>query len=72
MKPEPWIIEDIGNLRRNKNRTEKEDQYLALLMWYVQEALKTTDSQRKMLKVAAERGKELETSGPLAGAMNDK
>lgn len=85
MKPEPWIIEDIGRLRKQKVRTEEEEKYLKLLLWYVQEAMylidlkayaeskigKVSDSQRKMLKVAAERGKELEPSGPLAGAIND-
>lgn len=83
MKPEQWIIEDIGRLRKKPNKTENEQQYLNLLTWYVQDAMhlvdlkawaeqkigKVSDSQRQMLKVAAECGEELEPAGPLIGPM---
>lgn len=67
MKPEQWIIEDIGRLRKKVDKTSDEQQYLNLLVWYVQQSIPMTESQRKMMKVAAQRGKELEPSGPLAG-----
>ena len=34
MKPEAWVIEDIGRLRKQKIRTKDEDSYLSLLLWY--------------------------------------
>lgn len=68
MKPEQWIIEDIGRLRKKVDKTEDEQQYLNLLVWYVQQSIPMTESQRKMMKVASQRGKELEPSGPLAGS----
>lgn len=68
MKPEQWIIEDIGRLRKKSDKTDDEKQYLNLLVWYVQQSIPMTESQRKMMKVAAQRGKELEPSGPLAGS----
>ena len=40
MKPEAWVIEDIGRLRKQKIRTKDEDSYLSLLLWYVQDAIK--------------------------------
>jgi len=67
VKPEQWIIEDIGRLRKKVDKTSDEQQYLNLLVWYVQQSIPMTESQRKMMKVAAQRGKELEPSGPLAG-----
>lgn len=42
MKPEPWIIKDIGKLRKKKDKTTDEESYLALLLWYVQDAIKLT------------------------------
>jgi len=68
MKPEQWIIEDIGRLRKKVDKTDDEEKYLNLLVWYVQQSIPMTESQRKMMKVAAQRGKDLEPSGPLAGS----
>lgn len=42
MKPEAWIIEDIGKLRKKKDKTADEEGYLALLLWYVQDGIKLT------------------------------
>lgn len=35
MKPEQWIIDDIRSMRQKKERTEVEESYLSLLLWYV-------------------------------------
>ncbi|WNA16035.1 hypothetical protein XaC1_392 [Xanthomonas phage XaC1] len=36
MKPEQWVIDDIGAMRKKKdNRTPTEESYLELLLWYV-------------------------------------
>lgn len=35
MKPEIWVIEDIRAMRSEKNRTNIQEQYLSLLLWYV-------------------------------------
>lgn len=35
MKPEQWIIDDIGRLRKTQDRTDIENSYLELLLWYV-------------------------------------
>lgn len=35
MKPESWIIEDIRRMRQTKIRTEVEESYLELLLWYI-------------------------------------
>lgn len=35
MKPEQWIIQDIGAMRKIKERTEVQQSYLDLLLWYV-------------------------------------
>lgn len=35
MKPEQWIIEDMRRMRSIKERSNIEEQYLELLVWYV-------------------------------------
>ena len=35
MKPEQWIIDDIRSMRQKKERTEVQQSYLDLLLWYV-------------------------------------
>lgn len=47
MKPADWIIQDIGSLRKKRNRTEHEESYLKLLLWYVQDAIKLTHEEVK-------------------------
>lgn len=47
MKPADWIIQDIRTLRKKTNRTEQEDSYLKLLLWYVQDAIKLTHKEGK-------------------------
>lgn len=47
MKPADWIIQDIGSLRKKANRTENEESYLKLLLWYVQDAIKLIHKEAK-------------------------
>ncbi|WNV47613.1 hypothetical protein ENKO_513 [Klebsiella phage fENko-Kae01] len=35
MKPDSWVIEDIRRMRQTKTRTQIEESYLELLLWYV-------------------------------------
>lgn len=35
MKPEQWIIEDMRAMRSIKDRSEVQESYLNLLIWYV-------------------------------------
>lgn len=34
MKPEDWVIKDMGTLRKKQDRTFEEEEYLKALLWY--------------------------------------